>query len=105
MLTVFCDFEGLIHHECLPYGQTENEEYYLKGMNRLRQAVRTKRTDLWRGEKWLLRHDHAPVHSSLSIHDFLTKHERTLIPQPPFLPDLAPADISLFIKLESVLKG
>ena len=51
MLTVFCDCEGLIHHECLPCGQTENKDYYPKVTKRLRGAVRTKRTDLWRGGK------------------------------------------------------
>jgi len=105
MLTVFCDCEGLIRLEFLPCGQTENKEYYLKVMKRLREAVRTKRTDLWRGKKWLLRRDHAPAHSSLPIHDFLTKHETAPIPQPPFSPDLAPAHIFLVIKLKSILKG
>jgi transposase len=70
-----------------------------------REALRTKWTDLWRGQKWLLHHDNAPVRSSLPIHDFLTKHETTLITQPPFSPDLAPVEIFLFIKLKSVLKG
>jgi hypothetical protein len=32
------------------------------------------------GEKQLLHHDNAPVHSSLPIHDFVTKHETMLIP-------------------------
>jgi hypothetical protein len=52
ILTVFffyCD--GIIHHEFLPLGQTVNKEYYLKVINRLREAVRRKRPHLWRGEK------------------------------------------------------
>jgi transposase len=51
-----------------------------------------------------LHHDNAPAHSSLLIRDFLTKHETTLVPQPPYSPDLAPADIFLFTKLKSILK-
>jgi len=51
---------------------------------------------LWRGKKWLLHRDNAPVHFSLLIHDFLTKHETALIPKPPYSPDLAPADLFLF---------
>ena len=31
---------------------------------------------------------------SLLIHEFLTKHETTAVPQPPYSPDLAPADFS-----------
>jgi len=48
-----------------------NKEYYLKVMKRLRGAVGRKRSDLWRGEKWLLHHDNALAHSSLLIYDFL----------------------------------
>jgi hypothetical protein len=40
MLTVFFDFEGIIHHEFLPCGQTVNKEYYLNVMKSLREAVR-----------------------------------------------------------------
>jgi transposase len=70
-----------------------------------REVIGTKSSDLWRGEKWLLHHDNPPAHSSLLIRDFLTKHETTLVPQPPYSPDLAPADFFLFTKLKFVLKG
>jgi len=53
----------------------------------------------------MLHLDNAPALSSLLIRDFLTKHETTLLPQPPYLLDLAPADLSLITKLKSVLKG
>ena len=42
---------------------------------------------------------------ALLIRDFLTKHETTVVPQPPYAPDLAPADFFLFSKLKSSLKG
>jgi hypothetical protein len=106
MLTMFFFYcEGIIHHEFLPYGQMVNKEYYLKVMKGLEQALRRKRPDLWKEKKWLLHHDNAAVHSSLLIHDFLTKCEITLIPQPPYSPDLAPADFFLFTELKSILKG
>jgi len=35
----------------------------------------------------------------------LTKHEATIVPQPPYSPDFAPADFFLFPKLKSSLKG
>lgn len=37
---MFFDCEGVIHHEFLPRGQTVNKKYYLKVMERLREAVR-----------------------------------------------------------------
>jgi len=46
MLTVFMDYNGIVHHEFLPKGQTINKEYYLGVMRRLCEAVRQKRKDL-----------------------------------------------------------
>jgi len=42
---------------------------------------------------------------ALLIRKFLTKHEATIVPQPPYSSDLAPADFFLFPKLKSSLKG
>jgi len=42
---------------------------------------------------------------ALLIREFLTKHEATIVPQPPYSPDLASADFFLFPKLKSSLKG
>ena len=96
--------EGVIHHEFLLRGQTVNEECYLKVMKRVREAVRRKRPDLWRRKNRLLCL-HVPARSFLLIHDFLTKHETTVVPQPPYSPDLTPTDLFLFTKLESLLRG
>jgi transposase len=53
----------------------------------------------------MLHHDIAPAHASLLIREFLAKNESTVVPQPPYSPDLAPADFFLFLKLKSMLKG
>jgi transposase len=53
----------------------------------------------------MLHHDIAPAHASLLIREFLAKNESTVVPQPPYSPDLAPADFFLFLKLKSTLKG
>jgi len=50
MLTVCFECEGIICHEFQPGGQTVKKEYYLRVMKRLREAVRRKRPDLWRGK-------------------------------------------------------
>jgi len=47
----------------------------------------------------------ANADASLLIHEFLTKHETTVVPQSPYSPDLAPADLFLFPKWKSSLKG
>ena len=54
---------------------------------------------------WVLHHDNAPAHSSFLVRKFLVKNKMTVVPQPPYSPDLAPADFFLFPKLKSTLKG
>jgi len=39
------------------------------------------------------------------VRNFLAKNETTVVPQPPYSPDLAPADFFLCPKLKSTLKG
>jgi transposase len=53
----------------------------------------------------MLHHDNAPAHASLLIREFFTNHETTVVRQPPYSPDLAPADFFLFPKLKFSLKG
>ena len=48
----------------------------------------------------MLHHDNAPATASLLIREFLTKHETTVAPQPPYSPDLARADFFLFPQLK-----
>ena len=64
-----------------------------------------KRPDARRENRQMLQHDNAPSHSSFLVRDVLAKHATTVLPQPPYSPDLAPADFFLFPKLKSTLKG
>jgi len=50
-------------------------------------------------------HDNAPGHASLLIRSYLAKHQRSVVPHPPYFPDLAPADFFVFPKLKTTLKG
>jgi transposase len=61
-------------------------------MKRLREAERRKRPEGWRKKTWMLHHDNAPAHTSPLVREFLAKHETTVVAQPPYSPDLAPAD-------------
>jgi len=71
----------------------------------LRESVRRKRPEKWRGGDWILHHDNAPTHTSHLMQQFLAKHGTTQLQQPPYSPDLAPCDFSLFPRLKKVLKG
>jgi len=105
LIVFFFDWKGIVHHEFVPRGEAVNKEFYLKVMKRLREAVRRKRPEAWTNKTWILHHDNAPAHASLLIREFLTKKETIVVPQPPYSPDLAPADFFLFPKLKSTLKG
>jgi hypothetical protein len=104
MLTVFFYSEGVVHYEFLPQGRTVNKEYYLEVMQCLREAVRKKRPV--RGERIDgCSNMTTRPHSSFLARDFLAKHATTVLPQPLYTLDLAPADFFLFPKLKSMLKG
>ena len=50
------------------------------------------RPELWENQTWMWRRDSAPAHASLLIRSYLTKHQTSVVPHPPYSPDLAPAD-------------
>jgi transposase len=52
-----------------------------------------------------LLHDNAPAHTSAIVLTFLKKEKVTILPYPPYSPDLAPCDFFLFLKLKSFLAG
>ncbi|UYV64367.1 hypothetical protein LAZ67_3000418 [Cordylochernes scorpioides] len=105
MLTVFFDYQGIVHHEFQQQGSTITADSYLRVLRRLREAIRQKRPELWRSKSWILHHDNAPAHTALKILKFLQDHSTSVFPQPPYSPDLAPCDFLLFEKLKKKLKG
>ena len=52
-----------------------------------------------------LLHDNAPSHTSAIVTAFLKKEKVTVLPHPPYSPDLAPCDFFLFPKLKASLAG
>jgi histone-lysine N-methyltransferase SETMAR len=51
----------------------------------------------------LLQHDSARPHTSLKTREAITKFGWTVLPHPPYSPDLAPSDFHLLIALKSAL--
>jgi transposase len=56
-------------------------------------------------QNWPLHHDNAPSHTSFDVREFLAQHNITMLPHPPYSPDLAPCNFFLFPKLKTHLKG
>ena len=105
MLICFFDQKGTVHKEFVPPGQTVNAAFYVEVLKCLWEKVRRKRPDQWRNNTWLLHHDNVPAHAALLTRWFLTDNNMTVVPHPPYSPDLAPSDFFLFPKLKMKLKG
>ena len=95
MLIYFFD-QGIVHKEFIPPGQIVKAAFYVEVLKRLRENVRRKRPDQWRNNTWLLHHDNAPARAALLTRRFLTDNNMTVMPHPPYSPDLAPTDFSDF---------
>ena len=86
------DIRGIVHYEFVPNGQTVNQVYYLEVLKRLREKVRRKRPELFADNSWILHHDNAPVHTALSVREFLATKQITVLEHPAYSPDIAPSD-------------
>jgi hypothetical protein len=105
MLIVFSDIQGIVHKEFVPSGKTVNGKFYCEVLKRLREGTWHKCPDRWKKNNWFLHHDSVPAHTSLIVQQFLISKNITVIPPPPYLPDLTPCDFFLFPKMKLWLKG
>ena len=48
-------------------------------VRRLCEAINQKRTELWKNQSWILRHDNAPAHTSILVLEFLAKNKIVFI--------------------------
>jgi hypothetical protein len=64
---MFFDTDGIIHNRYVPQGQNVIQHFYKGVVQHLREAVRLKRPGKWRNDNWLLHHDNAPTHATLSV--------------------------------------
>jgi hypothetical protein len=82
-----------------------NGNVYCDVLRRLKENVWRKRPVKWHNNCWALHHDDMPAHTSLLVWQFFTSTKTTVIPHPPYSPDLAPCDFFLFPKMKLKLKG
>jgi len=99
------DWKSIVQHEFVQRGQMVNKQLYQEVLARLRDAMRRKKPEMWKNQTRILHHDNAPSHASLLIRSYLAKHQKSVVPHPPYSPDLAPAEFFLFPKLKTTLEG
>jgi len=103
MLLCFFDSQGVVHKEFVPQGQTVIKQYYREVLEGLRKRVHRVRPEI--ADTWMLHHDNAPCHTAISVNECLAKKGFSVVPQPPYSPDLSPCDFFLFPKLKFHHKG
>ncbi|UYV64534.1 hypothetical protein LAZ67_3001123, partial [Cordylochernes scorpioides] len=99
------DYQGLVYYEFIKEGVTINKQAYKEILERLRDAIRRKINQLFKSTLWKLLHDNAPAHRAIIVQDYLAKHSISVLPHPPYSPDIAPCDLFFFPKLKMTLKG
>jgi len=92
ILVIFFDWQGVIHKEFVPEGETINAVYYKGVMERLLNRIRLVRPGICESGDWFLLHDNAPSHNETIVKQFLAERKVTVLGHPPYSPDLAPAD-------------
>jgi hypothetical protein len=94
MLICFFDQEGIVQREFVPPGMTVNADFYCDVLRRLHENVRRKRPHKWQKQKFIIHHDNASAHRSFNFLQFWAKNNMTVVPRPPYSPDLHPVSFS-----------
>jgi len=77
----------------------------LEVLERLREKVRRKRSELFTNNSLILHHDNAPAHTALYVREFSATKRIPVLEHPAYSPDLANSDFFLFPKIKKILKG
>lgn len=84
MLICF-DYRSIVNAVFVPSGQMLNQQFYLEVLKRLRENIKKKRAELWPTGDQFFHHDNAPVHTVLSVKQFLTENGMTPNVHPSYL--------------------
>ena len=95
MATVLWDSQGVILVDFLLEGETISSEVYIETFGKLKAKIRRVRPNLDMANV-LFQHDNARPHTSIRTMEAITSFGWTVIPHPPYSPDLAPSDCHLF---------
>jgi histone-lysine N-methyltransferase SETMAR len=103
MATVFWDAEAMILVDIMPRGQTINSDLYIQTLKNLQKRLRSVRPHKNVAEI-LLQYNNARPHTNLKTQEAITKLGWTVLPHPPYSPDLA-SDFHLFGALKDAIHG
>ena len=104
---MFWDCKGVLLIKTLPRNKTITAEVYCEALDELVVSLREKRrrTVAQGFNNIHFLHDNARPHAALITQRKLAELEFTILPHPPYSPDLSPSDYYLFSPLKCSLKG
>jgi [histone H3]-lysine36 N-dimethyltransferase SETMAR len=107
LMSVFWDCKGVLLMEVLPRGQTITADVYCQQLDHLVVAIQEKRRRQLQGgyQQFHYLHDNARPHTAGKTLEKLRQIGFTVLPHPPYSPDLAPSDFYLFSAMKSAIRG
>ena len=105
LYAIFFSGEGVAIKVPVKKGKSITGKYYKDVVLKKLKKYYQKRRPVTGFKYVRLLHDNAPAHTSATVTAFLKKEKVTVLPLPPYSPDLAPCDFFLFPKLKAFLAG
>ena len=105
LYAIFFSGEGVAIKVPVKKGKSITRKYYKDVVLKKLKKYYQKRHPATGFKHVRLLHDNAPAHTSAIVTAFLKKEKATVLPHPPYSPDLAPCDFFLFPKLKAFLAG
>ena len=105
MVVTFFDSVGLIYREFVRPPQTINQLYFRQIVTRFDIACQNRRPRGMVGGRRFIHMDNAPAHTAALTRQHLQNLGWTILPHPPYSPDLAPNDFWLYPRMKKGLRG
>ena len=105
LYAIFFSGEGVAIKVPVKKGKSITGKYYKDVVLKKLKKYYQKRRPATGFKHVRLLHDNAPAHTSAIVAVFLKKEKVTVLPHPPYSPDLAPCDFFLFPKVKAFLAG
>ena len=105
LYAIFFSGEGVAIKMPVKKGKSVTGKYYKDVVLKKLKKYYQKRRPATGFKHVCLLHGNAPAHTSAIVTAFLKKEKGTVLPRPPYSPDLAPCDFFLFLKLKAFLAG
>ena len=100
MLSIWCDYKGVVYFELLPNNRTISSDVYCQQLVKLEDEIKEKRPELANRKAIVFHHDNTRPHTSLATRMKLLELGWEVTSHPPYSPDLPPSDYHLFRSLQ-----